>query len=188
MNYISSAELARRCDVSRAAVAIAIKEHRISPGKVRRAGGRVLVEEAHGLSVLGHHAKRKPKTSPSPAPAAVAAPETTDDLGSLLAWGAPPIEPEAEPDELSGEAEMADLRQQIEQWNALVQELEDLVAWWEGQYADFREWITAKAAGSVLDTLEEHPAARHAVCETVAAIQAQLRAGLDEVSIQTSVK
>jgi hypothetical protein len=184
MNYISSAELARRCDVSRAAVAIAIREHRIDPKKVRRAGGRVLVEEKHGLSVLGHHAKRKTKTSPSPTPAAAAG----DDLGALLAWGAPPIEPEAEPDELTGEAEVADLLQQIEQWHGLVQELENLVAWWEGEYADFREWITAKAAGSVLDTLEEHPAALHAVCATVAAIQARLRAGLDEVSIQTEVK
>ncbi len=184
MNYISSAELARRCDVSRAAVAIAIREHRISPGKVRRAGGRVLVEEKHGLSVLGHHAKRKPKTSPSPAPAAVAG----DDLGALLAWGAPPIEPEAEPDELSGEAEVADLLQQIEQWHALVKELEELVAWWEGSYSDFREWITSQAAASVMQRLEEHPAARHAVCETIAAVQTQLRAGLDEVSIQTSVK
>jgi hypothetical protein len=111
-----------------------------------------------------------------------------DDLGALLAWGAPPIEPEAEPDELTGEAEVADLLQQIEQWNRLVCELEQLVAWWEGEYSDFREWITAKAIGSVLDTLEEHPAARHAVCETVAAIQARLRAGLDEIQIQTGVK
>jgi hypothetical protein len=69
-----------------------------------------------------------------------------------------------------------------------VQELENLLAWWEGEYSDFREWITAKAAGSVLDTLEEHPAARQAVCETVAAIQARLRAGLEEVSLQTEVK
>jgi len=182
VSYITSAELARKCDVSRAAVAIAIREHRISPDKVRRAGGRVMVEEKHGLSVLGHH--RKTKTSPSPTPAAVAG----DDLGALLAWGAPPIEPETEPDELTGEAEVADLLQQIEQWHALVQELENLVTWWEGEYSDFREWITAKAAGSVLDSLEEHPAARHAVCETVAAIQARLRAGLDEVHIQTSVK
>jgi hypothetical protein len=182
VSYITSAELARGCDVSRAAVAIAIREHRINPDKVRRAGGRVMVEERHGLSVLGHH--RKTKTSPSPAAAAAAG----DDLGALLAWGAPPIEPEAEPDELTGEVEVADLLQQIEQWHSLVQELEELVAWWEGEYADFREWITAKAAGSVLDTLEEHPAARHAVCATVAAIQARLRAGLDEVSIQTGVK
>jgi hypothetical protein len=99
-NYISSAELARRCDVSRAAVSTAIREHRISPRKVRRAGGRVLVEEKHGLSVLGHHAT-KPKTSPSPAPAAVEAPPAADDLGDLLAWGTPPSEPtetEADPD------------------------------------------------------------------------------------------
>jgi hypothetical protein len=98
-NYISSAELARRCDVSRAAVSTAIREHRISPRKVRRAGGRVLVEEKHGLSVLGHHAKTKAQPSPSPAPAAVAAPPAADDLGDLLAWGTPPTEPgEPEPD------------------------------------------------------------------------------------------
>jgi len=98
-NYITSAELARRCDVSRAAVSTAIREHRISPRKVRRAGGRVLVEEKHGLSVLGHHAKTKAQPSPSPAPAAVAAPPAADDLGDLLAWGTPPSEPdEPEPD------------------------------------------------------------------------------------------
>jgi len=92
-NYITSAELARRCDVSRAAVSTAIREHRISPRKVRRAGGRVMVEEKHGLSVLGHHAKTKAQPSPSPAPAAVAAPPAADDLGDLLAWGTPPTEP-----------------------------------------------------------------------------------------------
>ena len=92
MSYISSAELARRCDVSRAAVSTAIREHRISPSKVRHAGGRVLVEEAHGLSVLGHHAKRRP--SPSPRAAAVAAPPAADELAYLLAWGAPPVEPD----------------------------------------------------------------------------------------------
>jgi len=97
-NYITSAELARRCDVSRAAVSTAIREHRISPGKVRRAGNRVMVEEKHGLSVLGHHAT-KPKTSPSPAPAAVEAPPAADDLGDLLAWGTPASEPtETKPD------------------------------------------------------------------------------------------
>ena len=93
MSYISSAELARRCDVSRAAVSTAIREHRISPSKVRRGGGRVLVEERHGLSVLGHHAQ-KPQTPPSPAPAAVAAPPAADELANLLAWGAPPVEPD----------------------------------------------------------------------------------------------
>ena len=60
MSYISSAELARRCDVSRAAVSTAIREHRISPSKVRRGGGRVLVEERHGLSVLGHPCTKTP--------------------------------------------------------------------------------------------------------------------------------
>ena len=100
MSYISSAELARRCDVSRAAVSTAIREHRISPSKVRRGGGRVLVEERHGLSVLGHHAQ-KPQTPPSPAPAAVAPIPAADELAGLLAWGAPPPEPDAaapEPD------------------------------------------------------------------------------------------
>ena len=96
MSYISSAELARRCDVSRAAVSTAIREHRISPSKVRHTGGRVLVEEAHGLSVLGHHAKRRP--SPSPRAAAVAAPPAADELADLLAWGAPPVEPDAAPE------------------------------------------------------------------------------------------
>lgn len=99
MTYISSAELARRCNVTRAAVCTAIRKHRISPSKVRRAGGRVLVEEAHGFGVLDHHAKRRP--SPSPRADAVAAPSAADELAELLAWGAPPVEPAAaapEPD------------------------------------------------------------------------------------------
>jgi hypothetical protein len=188
VSYITSAELARRCDVSRAAVAIAIREHRIDPKKVRRAGNRVMVEEQHGFSVLGHHATRRPKTSPSPRPAAVAATPAADDMAALdlLAWGAAPIIPD-EPDELTGDAEVADLLQQIEQWHALVKELEELIAWWDGAYSEFREWITAKAIGEVIDTLEEHPAARHAVCEAIAAVQKKLRAGLDEVHIKTTV-
>ena len=180
-NYISSAELARRCDVTRAAVAIAIKEQRISPKKVRRAGGRVLVEEAHGFRVLGHHRK----TPRSPAPAA---PTADDGLADLLAWGAAPIIPVEEPDELTGDAEVADLEQQIEQWSELVQEKENLIAWWNGAYADFREWITTEAANSIMQRLEEAPATRRAVCDAIEIVQAQLRAGLDEVHYKSGLK
>jgi hypothetical protein len=96
-NYISSAELARRCDVSRAAVRIAIRENRISPDKVRRSGNSVLVDADHGFSVLGHHSKRKPQTPPSPAAPAVAAPLTADGLADLLAWGAVAEKPDPAP-------------------------------------------------------------------------------------------
>jgi hypothetical protein len=182
MNYISSAELARRCDVTRAAVAIAIRQERISPKKVRRAGGRVLVEETHGLSVLGHH-RQTPRPPAPPAPAAA-----DDGLADLLAWGAAPIMPVEEPDELSGEAEVADLEQQIEQWSELVQEKENLIAWWNGAYADFREWITTEAANSIMQRLEERPDTRKAVCDAIEIVQAQLRAGLDEVHYKSAMK
>ena len=189
MNYISSAELARRCDVSRAAVAIAIRDNRIDPKKVRRAGGRVLVEEDHGFSVLGHHAKRKPRPSPSPERPAAAPTSAADDLASidLLAWGAAPILPE-EPEVLTGTGEVADLEQQIEQWSSLVQELEELLASWDRSYSEFREWIRTKASAAVLARLEEEPAVRHAVCELVDEVLKNLRAGLDEVHIKTTVQ
>jgi hypothetical protein len=87
VSYITAAELARRCEVTRAAVTLAIKQHRISPGKVRREGKSVLIDAAHGMSVLGHHRHRRPAAPPAPpAPAPVI---TDDDLGGLLAWGAP---------------------------------------------------------------------------------------------------
>ena len=106
----------------------------------------------------------------------------------LLAWGAAPIEPEGEPDELTGAAEVADLEQQIEQWHGLVQELENLISWWEGSYSDFRKWITTAAVNTVMQRLEEAPATRHAVGETIATVQAQLRAGLDEVHYKSGLK
>jgi hypothetical protein len=182
VSYISSAELARKCEVSRAAVAIAIKEHRIDPKKVRRAGNRVMVEEQHGFSVLGYHAKRKPRTSPSPAAAAVAAPPAADGLADLLAWGAAPIVSEEPEPPHNGNGN------QIEPDNSVLEELRDQLAWWQGEYAEFREWITSKAAGSVLQKLKADEVVSHAVCDAIAAVQAQLRAGLDEVHIGTTVK
>jgi hypothetical protein len=188
-NYITSAELARRCNVSRAAVAIAIREHRIDPKKVRRAGNRVLVEEQHGFSVLGYHAGRKSNTSPSPGPAAVAPTPAADDMAALdlLAWGAAPILPD-EPEVLTGSEEVSDLKRQVEMWSSLVNELENQLAWWQGAYADFREWITSKAAGSVLQKLNADEVVSHAVCDAIAAVQERLRGGLDEVHIQTTVQ
>ena len=141
----------------------------------------MLVEEAHGFSVLGHH--RKTPRSPAPAPAAA-----DDGLADLMAWGAAPIMQVEEPDELTGDAEVADLEEQIEQWAGLVQEKEDLIAWWNGAYADFREWITAEAAGSIIQRLEEAPATRQAVCDAIEIVQAQLRAGLDEVHYKSGLK
>ena len=186
VSYISSAELARRCDVSRAAVAIAIKEHRIDPAKVRRAGGRVMVEQAHGFSVLGHHAKSRP--SPSPRPAAVAAAPAADEFSDLLAWGAAPIMPEADADELTGAAEVADLLEQINQWDELVKEKEQMIKRWEMAYENFREWITAEAAKNVMQHLEENQIARNAVCDAIAVVQKKLRDELDAVHYQSGLK
>lgn len=173
MTYISAAELARRCEVSRAAVSLAIKEHRISPDRVHREGKRVLIDAKHGISVLGHHRSSKP----APSPVAPAAVNATDDLAGLLAWGAAPIIP-GEPDELTGAAEVANLEQQIE--------LQNLVAWWEGEYSDFRGWITSHAVGEIMRELEEHPAARHAACESIAAVQKKLRDGMDRIAAPIS--
>jgi hypothetical protein len=185
VTYISSAELARRCDVTRAAVAIAIKEQRINAKYVRRAGGKVLVEEGHGLSVLGHH--KKTKTPPSPAPAAVAAPAAANELADFLAWGSAPFEAD-EPDELTGAAEVGDLEDQIEEWNQLVSDKERVIKKWEMAYHTFREWITAEAAKTVMQHLKENQIARNAVCEAIAVVQSKLREELDEVHYQSGLR
>jgi hypothetical protein len=172
---LSVAEAAAATGFSRQAIHRAVKDGRLSRFLIRDAAGRCRLMFEAVAQIRGGLIRQRVDTGrPAPPPRPAPEPEAAFEL-------------EAEPDEFTGDAEVADLLQQIEQWHALVQELENLVAWWEGEYSDFRGWITAKAAGSVLDTLEEHPAARHAVCETVAAVQKKLRAGLDEVHIKTTV-
>jgi hypothetical protein len=133
VNWISSAELARRAGVSRPAVTKAIATERINPANVRRTGGRVLVDEAAGLAVLGHH--KQPQTSPSPVPAPVA---VDDGFGEMLAWGSgisEPAEPIAHtPDALT--AELARLRLQLER----VQYREKR---WISCYHQFRSWFAS---------------------------------------------
>lgn len=121
--WVSSAELARRCCVSRNAVKKAIQEQRINPSDVRRVGNNVMVRLAAGLSVLGHHAG---PTAAPPAP-------TTAPAGGLFAWGtttaAAPAPPDPEPAPAPG----------------APGELEQLLAReaaWIDTYAAFRRWIT----------------------------------------------
>ncbi len=133
MNWITSAELARRAGVSRPAVTKAISTERINPAHVRRAGGRVLVDADAGMAVLGHN--QQPKTSPSPGAAPVA---VDDGFGDLLAWGSgssEPPEPIAHtPDALT--AELARLRLQLQR----VQYREQR---WAASYKAFREWFAS---------------------------------------------
>jgi hypothetical protein len=133
VNWITSAELARRAGVSKPAVTKAIATERINPAHVRRAGGRVLVDADAGMAVLGHN--QNPKTSPSPMAAQLC---VDNGFGDLLAWGSggnETPEPVAQnQDALT--AELARLRLQLQR----VQEREQR---WVSSYKAFREWFAS---------------------------------------------
>ena len=153
VSYISAAELARRCEVTRAAVCLAIKQHRISPGKVKRNGKNVLIDAAHGMSVLGHHRSSKPE----PTPAAPAPVITNDDLGGLLAWGEPapppPPAPVPEPEYQAGNP--ADLWADNASW---ANQLLDVERWSPPPWPADR-WATLDAVLDQADDLAaEHGA------------------------------
>jgi hypothetical protein len=178
MNWISSAELARRAGVSRPAVTKAIATERINPAHVRRAGGRVLVDADAGMAVLGHN--QKPKTSPSP----VAAPVAVDDgFGELLAWGSgssEPPEPIAHtPDALT--AELAQLRAQLQRSRQREQR-------WVSSYKTFRAWFASYVPENFTRDLWAKLGAGPAVVDVgVAAVElvlAHLRE-LDECDVQS---
>ena len=122
-DWVSSAELARRCNVSRNAVKKAVMEQRVNPKDVRRVGNNVMVRLAAGLSVLGHHA------SATAAPA----PPTTAPAAGMFAWGSslqapPPAEPTSPSPVPDAAPELA---------TVLARERD-----WIASYDTFRRWIT----------------------------------------------
>lgn len=165
VSYISAAELARRCEVTRAAVCLAIKQDRISPGKVRRNGKNVLIDAAHGMSVLGHHRSSKPE----PTPAAPAPVITNDDLGGLLAWGepAPPPPPAPAPGPEYQAGNPADLWADNASW---ANQLLDVKRWSPPPWPADR-WATLDA---VLDQADDLAAEHGAYTpELMARLQAE---------------
>jgi len=122
-DWVSCAELARRCNVSRNAVKKAVQELRINPSDVRRVGSRsVQVGLAAGLQVLGHHAGATAAAAVSTAPAA-----------GMFAWGIslqapPPAEPTSPSPVPDTAPELA---------TVLARERD-----WIASYDAFRRWIT----------------------------------------------
>jgi hypothetical protein len=178
MNWISSADLARRAGVSRPAVTKAIATERINPTHVRRAGGRVLVDADAGMAVLGHH--KQPKTSPSPVSAPVA---VDSEFGDLLAWGSGSGEaPEPiahHTDALT--AELAQLRLQLERVKYREGE-------WVRCYQTFRAWLASYVPQNFTKTLWAKLGAGPAVVDvSVAAVELVLShlRELDECDVQS---
>ena len=130
MSYIKAADLARRCNVSRAAVSKAIRDGRIGADHIRRQGSTVLIELRTGLQVLGHHAPASPP------------PPVNPQMASLFAWAAPAPAAAAEPAQ-------QEIQAPPEIGAVLARELD-----WITQYAAFREWITD---GITLELLRNLP-------------------------------
>jgi hypothetical protein len=131
MSWISAADLAKRTGVSRAAVTQAIKKGRIPADAVRRAGGRVLVDEAAGMKAILKRANVAPAVEQQAPPML---PADTAELASLFAWGCA-AEPEALPPDVSHlEREIDRLEYALEchQWR---QEQ------FQKHWVAFREWV-----------------------------------------------
>jgi hypothetical protein len=131
MSWISAADLAKRTGVSRAAVTQAIKKGRIPADAVRRAGGRVLVDEASGLKAILKRANAPTVEHQAPPPMV---PADTAELASLFAWGsAAELAPPA-PDVSHLEHQIRQLQHRL----ACTQQREQE---WLKHYEDFRDWI-----------------------------------------------
>jgi hypothetical protein len=132
MSWISAAELAKQTGVSRAAVTQAIKKGRIPADAVRRAGGRVLVEESAGMKGILKRANVVPAVEHQAPPPMLSA--ETAELASLFAWGCVG-EPEPPPPDVSHlEREIRRLQHQLE----CTRERERR---WQVHYEHFRDWI-----------------------------------------------
>ena len=130
MTWISAADLAKRTGVSRAAVTQAIKKGRIPADAVRRAGGRVLIEESAGQRGILKRANVA-KTVEHQAPML---PADTAELASLFAWGCAP-EPEPPPPDVSHlEREIARLEYELE----CAYDRQKL---FQQHWVAFREWL-----------------------------------------------
>lgn len=125
MSWISAAELARRAGCTRAAVGKAISSGRISAEHVRRASGRVLVDEAAGLSAI------RPASAP---PAAAPVKVQPTELSGLFAWGAAP------PAEADDSAEVVALLREIQQLERKLAAIKERESAWIVSYRGFRDW------------------------------------------------
>lgn len=132
MTWISAADLAKRTGVSRAAVTQAIKKGRIPADAVRRAGGRVLVDEAagqRGILKRAHVAPAVELQSPPPM-----LPADTAELASLFAWGCA-AEPEPPPPDVSH------LEREIRRLQYALQCCYEREKKFRKHWRNFREWL-----------------------------------------------
>lgn len=148
MSWISAADLAKRTGVSRAAVTKAISSGRIPADAVRRAGGRVLVEESAGLQAIQKRANGAPAVEHQAPPPMLAA--ETAKLASLFAWGAAPAAAENE----TAAPEASDCQMlQRELSEALWREQE-----WIRHYKGFRDFVTGwSSPGYTIELLKAIP-------------------------------
>lgn len=130
MTWISAADLAKRTGVSRAAITKAISSGRIPADAVRRAAGRVLVDEAAGMRGILKRANA-PTVEHQVLPML---PADTAELAGLFAWGCA-AEPEPPPPDVSHlEREIGRLEYALECAYARQKRFQkDWVA--------FREWL-----------------------------------------------
>lgn len=141
MSWISAADLAKRTGVSRAAVTKAISSGRIPANAVRRAGGRVLVDESAGLRGILKRANVAPTKSGFLVGATLAQqtpppmlPAETAELASLFAWGSA-AEPAPEPPDVSH------LEREIDRLESALFCSRQREEEWLKHYEDFRDWI-----------------------------------------------
>jgi hypothetical protein len=148
MKWISAADLAQRNGVSRAAVTKAISSGRIPADAVRRAGGRVLIEESAGMKGIQKRANVAPAVEHQAPPQVLQA--DVAELASLFAWGAAPAaaeKPTAEPP--ASDCQML----QRELSEALWREQE-----WIQQYKHFRDFVTGwSSPGYTIELLKAIP-------------------------------
>lgn len=131
MKWISAADLAKRTGVSRAAVTQAIKKGRIPADAVRRASGRVLVDEAAGQRGILKRANVAPAVAHQAPPML---PADTAELAELFAWGCA-AEPEPPPPDVSH------LEREIRRLEYALECCYEREKKFRKHWRDFREWL-----------------------------------------------
>lgn len=130
MKWISAAELAKQTGVSRAAVTQAIKKGRIPADAVRRASGRVLIEESAGMKGILKRANVAPPVEHQ----APMLPADTAELASMFAWGCA-AEPEPPPPDVSH------LEREIDRLEYALECAYDRQEQFQKDWVAFREWV-----------------------------------------------
>ena len=131
MKWISAADLAKQTGVSRAAVTQAIKKGRIPADAVRRASGRVLIEESAGMKGILKRANMAPPVEHQAPPML---PADTAELASLFAWGSA-AEPEPPPPDVSHLEREIDRLEYVLECHQWRQEQ------FQKHWVAFREWV-----------------------------------------------